>query len=315
LISSIYGIQQGFLMKKLIYIAILFFLSLEASSSSIELKEVGERLDEVSFRIENIRRFMGKPKAPPINIAIAQTSNTAIFSQISVLYKKVNQLVFEQTAFHEGKLKLQSNENALASAILFLKEIDKRLRSVDNDFTIGHSHKVFKLKEREYTALSITEKLFYLNRQVNLMLAKPISPGKVFQKMEVLRSTLISIMNCSNIKKIEVRDGKNIEKTPGDVYKKLFEIYSLLSVSLEKAGLDIVKLILPKKKIDKTTIFPGDVYDFASVLNFETYKLHKKICKKEFITEELYFGRKYPFQVFNRLIQIEQLLVKLNNEK
>ena len=288
---------------KFLFTTLSIFLFLNVSAANeikrpniVEPKHVYALSKLLNQNIDGIREKMGRARISKSIVEIKNAQPREVYFQAVNLLEKVEQLHFEITYAHEEKTSHEYAELNPGSVwdelIVSLSKIEK----INEHLAISKVNELPSIIEGKTPSDVYTQILINV-RQVNVLLAEPYTPSKVFQELSTaLNYTFRLYKNVPSLKLQEMpKFTPNL--TAANVYDEMMLCFSTISELSKHSGF----LALEIAAIDKIKIKSGDVYDIATLINSELSFLDKQKNDGAYFYQSVYPGEKTPSHVYQRL--------------
>jgi hypothetical protein len=110
------------------------------------------------------------------------------------------------------------------------------------------------------------------NRQLNLLLEHPFSPGDVYAQIALAPSHAARLLAQFPAARAPQAPAFERKKRPGDVFQRLLGYVASLRAVVGRSGLQMMEP--PTSKLDPATTLPSDCYDAAALAVGELAFLH-----------------------------------------
>ncbi len=268
-------------------------------------------LEVQKFRedLERLRRFMGAPRATPLDIRVSNAAPHDVYFQALTLFEKTNRFSFEVTRLQEQSRPTPREVFLPADVLELTKAAHRSLGTIMSDIEIPPSVVPLK-RDPTTTPNDVFKAILSTNRQLNLLLERRFAPSDVYQKVTLaIGYTARQLARFPGVRRIPDEPPFEAEKRPTDVYFRLIGCLEIVSTIYEVAG--IKALEINTSHIDEKSITPSDVFDVASLIVARLDFLHKKFMIRQMPREVFYSGRKYPSHVYQQTGILEKQLQQL----
>ena len=279
------------------------------SHAEIAFPGVFQEVKQYRQSLELLRRHMGLPVPPPLDIKVGSPAPHDVYFQALSLFRKTSRLAFEITRHvhnppppPKGVIRPADIQGLVIKAHEVLDFVLADL----SDLGITHQHTP-TVSDLDVPPLAVFQSLNSTNRQVNLLLEKRFSPSDAF--VEVTRAVGYVSQQLTQYPQAPfLPDDPPFEadKRPGDVFFRLLDCLRVIDRIFRTAQL--TSLEIGAAQLDPAPITPSDVFDLATVMVARLDYLHKRLAFKHPPRKVYYPGRKYPSHVYQRAGRLLALL-------
>ena len=252
---------------------------------------------------------MGKPKVTTEEIQASGAVSREVYFQAVTFFTKVNRLSFEQTrsvaAIPEtpkGDIKPQDVLDLVNAGL-------ERLRFIKTELKIKQAAPKVASKP-SVTPTDVFRSMVQLNRQLNLLLDDKFTPAEVYEQVSLGIGYAARLRSAFPGDRIPESPAIVPGKTPQDVYRQLYDCFTLIKQIADTSDLSMLDLKLSENSLD--TVSPSDVYDIASLLISELAFLHSTLESAPPPRKSVYPGRKIPSEVYQRSKLLELQLQEIH---
>jgi len=276
--------------------------------------DVLARSELVVRELESLRAAMGKPAETRPLMTVTNAKPREVYFQGLTLLRKANQLALEQTQTrfedYRSFAEVAQTRYVRPYHVWWLTDsILQRILLVKAKLEV-----MSPLRELERPTTTTSDEAFAVlvqaNRQLNLLLDRPLEASDVYQKVnEAIWYAARLLAEFPGSNRIPSHSAFEPNKMPSDVYRRLLKCFWHVGEIAKLSGTDM--LALERQNQETEEISPSDVYDVAALIVSELDYLYGKLLKTDEQYKEYYPGRKYPAQVFQRVGLLEQQLMEL----
>ena len=265
--------------------------------------------------LEDIRVEMGKPKDKWVGGIASNASPHEVYFQALNLFLKANRLSLELS----GSMGVQpairpASEIRPYHIWMMVNEAYKRILVVKQELGIPSSH-AEKPMDPSVTMTLAGGAIVAVNRQINLILERPFTPGDVAHQVN------LAIQYAADLLKqfpgtTPFPEPPLFErgKQPRDAFLRLVDCFERLESVAKFSGVSVVHFdrTAMNKAVNHFDFHPSDVYDMATLLVSDLALLHAKIKDLDSPGTVPYpGGRIFPSHVYQRAGILHAQLVEL----
>lgn len=291
----------------------------EANSSELTPSDVYSRITLIEKEIEIIRQYMGKDNIAEINYPIKDVVPRQVFFQVKTITRGVKELYAEVSDNLSPNVRYAISTDEIVTPSVVWKQANEALKNI---YLIKKKMNIYEIvQEVTVTGKKPTDvfrKVINVNRKINNLLLKKISPRDVYQQVSQSINVTVALLSefnrTSRIIKIPEYQTK---KTPKEVFEELLQCYRVIGEISEHLNIKIGRIdYLEFESIKKK---PNDVYDLASLIlsEVEFIRIQKKNSK--YVLRAPMPTYKLPSDVFQRAsllrAQLNLLLKKIKKDK
>lgn len=261
----------------------------------------------LSRELELVRREMGRPSETRPAVVITGASPRECWFQALAVLRKADRLCSEVASDpvasvpHAPPLAEIRPGNVLEVIQAAAREIDevKRALSIPENAEAP-------TRDASKTPSDVFGVLATLDRQLNLLLARPFTPSDVFQQVS------LAVAYAARLGAAPQTAAFERGKRPADCYARLGKCLELARTLVRKAGQPVIDAAPAGGSAE--VIVPSDVYDLASLVLGEVAYLHALAnnAPAPYPFEGNLPGRKLPSHVWQLAGVLEQQLAKLS---
>lgn len=259
--------------------------------------------------IELLRLEMGEAENRPYDLYLSGAQPHEVFFQTLTLFRKADQLCFEQTRQRGIAPQPPLGEVQQDQVVTVINLALERVQLVKSQLKITEKSEPAPRDPRR-TLTDVFRSIVQANRQLNLLLQRPFQPSDVFQQVTFAVS-YCSVLLEQFPQSTRLPQAPDFErrKRPADVYQRLVGCHRLLRQISEESGLELVQLEVSDDQLGQVT--PSDVYDVASLLVSELAYLHARLPNAPAPRSAFNPGNKLPSHVYQRAGMLERQLAEL----
>ena len=262
--------------------------------------------------LERLRRFMGAPRAGELDIGIRDAIPRDLYFQALTLWEQTDRLSFEVSRTRAqapsppaGDIGLQDVLTRLRAAHQLLQQIMQSLQIADPSAA----------SESDTAPADHFNAILNLNRQLNLLLERHISPSDVYQEVTLAIAYSARLLaRYPDAVRIPAEPPFEPDKLPSDVYFRLTECLQSIVRIFDRLGLAVLSIDTRQTVLDH--LQPGDVYLIVAMIVSQLDFLYKHLAIAQPPPQPIYPGLKFPAHTYQRagilqaqLHQLERYLV------
>lgn len=277
---------------------------------SIETVEPGDcyaRAVQLAAHVEMIRNEMGRPAERRPQAAVTGASPREVWFQALAVFRKADRLAHEIANDPTAVVPHAPPINTIKPGHV-LQVLDAAGRELDEimaALVIGERAELLARDARK-TPSDVFGALVSMNRQINLLLARPFQPSDCFQQVS------LAVAFAARLTGKLVPEPAPFEraKRPADCYQRLLRCLELARALVRGHGQPVIETA---PSLEAETILPSDVYDLASLVLGEVAYLHslKPDPNPPYPFEGNLPGRKLPAHVWQLVGVLESQLQHL----
>lgn len=244
----------------------IMFVTVAAFAEEIRPPHVYQAVTQTSGDIELIREVMGRPKldAPPWTVDHAEPRH--VYYQVRTMFRKVARLL-EQTTGEEISTPplAESVEIEPRHVLEIVHAAQNGIEKIRSELGISYLAELPPL-EKERQPRDVLREVIQANRQLNLMLNRPILPEDVYGQLELAATYVAGALTTEESKPIYGSlPPFDTGKMPSDVYRRVLECLSIAQEIGQQHGIEVLQVNL-RRELRRRDIAPSDVYDLATTL-------------------------------------------------
>lgn len=273
----------------------------------VTLSDVLARVELLQDELELIRRTLGKPQNTQREVEVANVTLREVLFQARTLVDKADRLCLEQAQRRGLEPRMPPTEAIQPTHIWTL--VDTALqRLVIVKEHLGISEPV---EERAQSATvrptEVYRSLVQVNRQVNLLLEREVSPSDVFQQVTLAVSYAARLRASFPGRRMPAAPPLVDDQQPVEIYQLLLSCHTLLGQIAHRSGLTMLDL----KEPTQSHAALRDVSDLASLVVAELAYLHAALGQAKPPRDSYYPGPKTPSEVSARAQLLKAQLLDL----
>lgn len=278
------------------------------SGAEADTAALSGQIGAFSRDLEHLRRFMGAPKASELDIGIRTAVPRDLYFQALALWEQTDRLSFEISRTRAQPLPAPTGDIEPRDVLNRLRDTHQQLQEVMRQLQIEDPGGT-ATEERMATANPFNA-ILYLNRQLNLLLERHISPSDVYQEVTLAVAYSARLLaRYPDAVRIPAEPPFEPDKLPRDVYLRLIEcLHSIIRI-FNRLGLAI--LTIDTRQTDLDRLQPDDVYLVATMIVSQLDFLYKHLGITQPPSQPLYPGLKFPAHTYQRAgilqAQLQQL--------
>ena len=285
------------------------------SASGILPADVFSRTVLLKNELEEIRIEMGKPKDEWVGGIATNASPHEVYFQALNLFLKANRLSLEITGSVGNQPKIRPASDIRPYHIwMMVNEAYKRILLIKQELGIT-SQKSENLKASTITMTEAGGAIVAVNRQINLVLERPFTPGDVVHQVN------LAIQYAAGLLKqfrgtSPIPDTPPFErgKQPGEAFLRLVDCFDRLESIAKHSDVSVLHFdrTAVNTAVNHYDFHPSDVYDMATLLVSDLALLHAKIPNLDSPATVPYpSGRIFPSHVYQQAGILYAQLVEL----
>jgi len=257
--------------------------------------------------LDRLRLEMGRPKVGDALFTVRGAAPHNVLPVAYVLLEKANQRADEfgidplSVPLRRGQLVRPMDVlSVVGQAHCQIVRIIERLGIVHD----GHESSV----DRTRTPSDVIQSIFRCNRQLNLMMDKPLSPRAVYSEVSLAIGYVRSMSGERSDMAFTERAEFVPYRRPPDVYTKLRETDKIVA----KIGAS-VGVVTPKLDFGDTTgALPSDVHELTVLILEDLRNIHTALTGSPGSFQKLYYpGPRFPSHVYQRVETLNALLAEV----
>ena len=265
--------------------------------------------------LEDIRVEMGKPKDKWVGGIASNASPHEVYFQALNLFLKANRLSLELT----GSMGIQPAIRPVSEIRpyhiwMMVNESYKRILVVKQELGIPSAN-AEKPMDSEVTITLAGGAIVAVNRQINLILERPFTPGDVAHQVDLaIQYTDQLLSRFPGATSIPKAPSFERGKQPGEAFLRLVDCYERLESVANLSGVSILHFDRAgmNKAVNHFDFHPSDVYDMATLVVSDLAFLHAKFKDLDSPGRVPYpGGRIFPSHVYQRAGTLHAQLVEL----
>ncbi|MDG4596418.1 MAG: hypothetical protein P9F75_12150 [Candidatus Contendobacter sp.] len=265
-------------------------------------------INAFSRDLERLRRFMGAPRANDLDIGIHDLMPRDLYFQTLTLWEQTDRLSFEILRTRAKPLPTPTGAIGPQDALRRLQDAHEHVRHIMRQLQItdiGGS-----VEGDGMATLDRFNALLNLNRQLNLLLERHISPSDVYQQVTLAIGYSARLLaRYPDAIRIPEEPPFEPDKLPRDVYVRLSECLQGIVRIFDRLGLAVLKI--DTRQIDLDRLQPGDVYLIATLIVSQLNFLHTHLGITQPPPQPIYPGLKFPAHTYQRAAILQAQLNQL----
>ena len=242
--------------------------------------DVLSRTELLKKDLEEIRVEMGKPKDEWVGGIATNASPHEVYFQALNLFLKANRLSLELTGSMGIQPKIRPASGIHPFHIwLMVNEAYKRILVVKKELGISTSN-AENPQETSITTTQAGGAIVATNRQINLVLERPFTPGDVVHQVNLAIQYAAGLLRqFPGATSLPEAPPFERGKQPGEAFLRLVDCFERLEsvAKLSNASVLHFDRIAVNKAVNHYDFHPSDVYDMATLLVSDLAFLHSKI--------------------------------------
>ena len=269
---------------------------------------LAEQIAVFSRDLERLRRFMGVTEASELDIGIRTAIPRDLYFQALTLGEQTDRLSFEVSRTRAKPLPAPVGaigpDDVLARLRVSHQQLRKIMQSLQIAETSGAANGSDTATVDNFTAI------LNLNRQLNLLLERHISPSDVYQEVTLAIAYSARLLaRYPDAIRIPAEPLFEPDLFPRDVYLRLIECLHSIVRIFDRLGLAVLRI--DSRQTDLDRLQPGDVYLIAALIVSQLDFLYKHLAIAQPSPQPIYPGLKFPAHTYQRIgilhAQLQQL--------
>ena len=257
--------------------------------------------------LERLRRFMGAPKASPLDIGIRTAIPRDLYFQALTLWEQTSRLSFEIARTRAKPLPEPAGAIGPDDVLTPLQASHQQLRQIMQSLQIADASGA---ADGSATAADDFTAILNLNRQLNRLLERHISPSDVYQEVTLAIAYSARLLaRYPDAVRIPAEPPFEPDKLPRDVYLRLIECLRSIVRIFDHLGLAVLRIDARQTELDR--LQPGDVYLIAAMIVSQLDFLYRRLAIAQPPPQPIYPGLKFPAHTYQRAgilqVQLQQL--------
>ena len=245
---------------------ICVIFAMAALAEEIRPPHVFQAVTQTSQDIELIREVMGRPKldAPPWIVEHAEPRH--VYYQVRTMFRKVARLLEQITGEEINLPPLAETEEIESHHVLEIVRVTQGgIQKIRGELGISYLAELPPLDD-ERQPRDVLREVLQANRQLNLMLDKPILPPDVYDQLELAAAYVAGALTTDESDPIYAKlPPFDSGKMPSDVYRRVLECLSIAQEIGRQQGIAVLQVNL-RRELRRRDIAPSDVYLVATTL-------------------------------------------------
>ncbi len=234
-------------------------------ASEIEPPDVYQAVRQVSQDIELIREVMGRPQHEAPAWVVEHAEPRHVYYQSQTLFRKVGRLDKQLTGDESVMPPIPTGEIEPQHVLQMVHAAQERVESIRKELGINYRTEL-PVREAERQPRDVLRETVQVNRQLNLMLDRPIQPQDVFAQLELAATYVAGALTTDE----SAADYGELppfapSKVPADVYRRVLECLGIAQDIGAQHGVSVLQLNL-RRELRRRDISPSDVYDLATTV-------------------------------------------------
>lgn len=273
-----------------------------------DIAALSEPISAFARDLERLRRFMGAPKANELDIGIRSAIPRDLYFQALTLWEQTDRLSFEVSRTRAKPPPTPEGDIGSQEVLSRLQDAHQLLRRAMEPLQIANAGET--AAGAEIAAVDLFNAMLNLNRQVNLLLERHISPSDVYKEVTLAIGYSARLLaRYPDATRIPAEPPFEPDKQPRDVYLRLIECLQNIVHIFDQLRLPI--LAIDTRRTDLDRLQPSDVYLIAALIVSQLDFLHKHLAITQPPPSAVYPGLKFPAHTFQRAgilqVQLRQL--------
>lgn len=252
---------------------------------------LGAEISAFSRDLERLRRFMGAPKVSPLDIGIRSAIPRDLYFQALTLWEQTNRLSFEVSRTRPKPPPTPAGAIGPDDVLTLFQASHQQLRQVMQSLQITDTGGAVDGND---TALADDfTTIANLNRQLNLLLERHISPSDIYQEITLAIAYSARLLaRYPDAVRIPAEPPFESDKSLHDVYLRLTECLRSIVRIFDRLDLAVLGIDIRQTELDR--LQPGDVYLIAAMISSQLDFLYKHLAIAQPPPQPIYPGLKFP---------------------
>ena len=234
-------------------------------AADIEPPDVYQAVQQVSQDIELIREVMGRPKLEAEAWVVEHAEPRHVYYQAQTLFRKVGRLKRQLTLDATDMPPVPLGEIEPQHVLQVVHASQEGIEAIRAELGINYRSELSE-READREPRDVFREIVQVDRQLNLMLDRPIQPLDVYGQIE-LAATYVAGALTADASAPSYGELPPFEpnKEPADVYRRVLECLGIAQAIGEQHGISVLQLNL-RRELRRRDIRPTDVYDLATTV-------------------------------------------------
>ena len=287
-------------------------LSTGLCAQSIDNRQIYMLVNGIADDVELIREVMGRPYDDSPRLPASEVSRLELFFQSRALFGKANQLA-QEFGVAEARSAPPAPDGALEPSHVFdvLEAAADQIGLVKTELGIETALEPLR-RESSISDTGIFMTIIDVNRQLNLLVERPVTPRDVFDQIALVNTFAAGITeHLAPGSASPALPDPGGHRTPADIYAKLLECLDLVSrIAARVEGAEVMSLSSRRNIPDD--IEPGHVHDIAVILVADVATLATVLDAGGLSLELPEPERVFPTEAYQRAALLEQQLIEID---
>ena len=244
----------------------ILFLTITGLAQEVRPPHVYQAVTQTLHDIGLIREVMGRPvlDAPPWVVVHAEPRH--VYYQIRTMFRKVSRLL-EQTTGEQITVPpfTESEEIEPHHVLKIVQGAQSGIEKIRAELGISYRAELPPL-DNERQPRDVLREVEQANRQLNLMLDKPILPEDVYGRLELAATYVAGALTTDESEPVYgTLPPFHSGKMPEDVYRRVLACLSIAQEIGRLQGIAVLDVNW-RRELRRRDIAPSDVYDVATTL-------------------------------------------------
>ena len=251
-----------------------------SGADEIAPAHVYQAVRQLAQDIELIREVMGRPKLEAPAWVVDHAAPRHVFYQVQTLFRKTDRLA-DQLTGEEGELPpVPVGEIEPQHVLRVVQAAQERVERIRNELEIGYRTELPALEPGRLPR-DVLREAVQANRQLNLMLDRPIQPRDVYARLELAATYVAGALTEDESDPVYgTLPPFDPGKVPADVYRRVLECLGIAQEIGKQHGIEVLQLNL-RRELRRRDISPSDVYHLATTLLAEVAYLTLTLDAKD----------------------------------
>ena len=234
-------------------------------SEEIAPPHVYQAISQLSQDVELIREFMGRPKFEAPEWIVDHAELRQNFYQVQTLFRKVGRLARQLTGEESDLPPVPEGEIEPRHVLRVVHAAQERIKRIREELGITYRTELPTL-EPDREPRDVLRVAVQANRQLNLMLDRPIRPRDVYGQLELAAAYVAGALTEDESAPVYgTLPPFDPGKVPADVYPRVLECLALAQDIGRHHGIEVLQLNV-RRELRRRDIVSSDVYHLATTL-------------------------------------------------
>ena len=234
-------------------------------AAEIEPPDVYQAVRQVSQDIELVREVMGRPKLDADAWVVEHAEPRHVYYQAQTLFRKVDRLKRQLTLEASAMPPAPLGEIEPQHVLQVVRASQEGIEAIRAELSINYRSELPE-READRQPRDVFREIVQVDRQLNLMLDRPIQPQDVYGQIELAATYVAGALTTDeSVPSYGELPPFEPNKEPADVYRRVLECLGIAQAIGEQHGINVLQLNL-RRELRRRDITPSDVYDLATTV-------------------------------------------------